>query len=177
MTRVSKITLIDPDVYKPHNVVRHYFPVADAGQKKVDLAAGWVKQLRPDLEVVALPYDLTDLQRAAEIDALISAADIGICAVDVEPAKYHFDVLMRKHGKSWTLGEVLSGGIGGWVHCFRPGEACYGCVASHLQCAIETDNSPPPDYSDPQAAVERARIPASKTSIGVIAAPPCKRDA
>ena len=41
--RVKKITLIDPDIYKPHNVVRHYFPAASSGQKKVELAAGWLK--------------------------------------------------------------------------------------------------------------------------------------
>jgi hypothetical protein len=89
--------------------------------------------------------------------------------VDTEPAKYHFDALMRKHAKSWTLGEVLSGGIGGWVHAFRPGEACYGCVASHLRRAVNTDTSLPPDYANPRGPVEEATIPASKASINVIA--------
>ena len=27
--RITQITLVEPDVYKPHNVVRHYFPPAD----------------------------------------------------------------------------------------------------------------------------------------------------
>jgi len=68
-----------------------------------------------------------------------------------------------------TLGEVLSGGIGGWVHAFRPGEACYGCVASHLQRNVTTDNTPPPDYADPNAPVQETSIPATKASISVIA--------
>lgn len=167
--RVTKVTLIDPDVYKSHNAVRHYHPAADVGAKKVDLAARWVKERRPQLEVVALDYDLMDGARRAEIEAAAKAADLGVCAVDVEPAKYHFDGLMRKFAKPWTLGEVLSGGIGGWVHLFAPGGACYGCVASHLQRSVQTDNSPPPDYANPQAAVEEARIPASKASINSIA--------
>ena len=99
----------------------------------------------------------------------MKSADFGVCAVDVEPAKFHFDALMRKFAKPWTLGEVLSGGIGGWVHAFTPGEACYGCVASHLQRTIQTERPPAPDYSNPQAAVEEARIPASKASISTIA--------
>jgi molybdopterin/thiamine biosynthesis adenylyltransferase len=167
--RIRKITLVDHDVFKSHNSVRHFFTPSDAGKNKVDLAARWLKGFRPDLEVVALAIDLLDPARQAAIEEAVESADLGVCAVDSEPAKYHFDGLMRKHGKPWTLGEVLSGGIGGWVHCFIPGEACYGCVASHLQRAVQTDASPPPDYSNPGAAVEETRIPASKASISAIA--------
>ena len=49
---------------------------------------------------------------------------------------------MRRHAKPWTLGEVLSGGIGGFVHWFAPGGPCYGCVARHLQRTVVVDNSP-----------------------------------
>jgi hypothetical protein len=167
--RVKKITLIDPDIYKPHNAARHYFPAAASGQKKVELAACWLKELRPDLDIVPLAIDLLDAGSAALIEEAVKSADFGVCAVDSEPAKFHFDSLMRKFGKSWTLGEVLSGGIGGWVHAFKAREACYGCVASHLQRTIQTDRPPAPDYSNPQAAVEEARIPASKASISTVA--------
>jgi molybdopterin/thiamine biosynthesis adenylyltransferase len=167
--RVKKITLIDPDVYKPHNVVRHYFPSADSGQKKVDLATRWLTELRPDLEIVALAIDLLDVECTGSIEDAVKSADFGICAVDAEPAKFQFDSLMRKFGKSWTLGEVLSGGIGGWIHAFKPGESCYGCVASHLQRTIQIAPPATPDYSNPGAAAEEARIPASKASISAIA--------
>jgi len=110
-----------------------------------------------------------DPSRQGEIEAAVKSADLGVCAVDVEPAKFHFDMLMRKFAKPWTLGEVLSGGIGGWVHLFTPGGACYGCVASHLPRSVQTDNAPPPDYTNPQAAVEEMRVPASKASINAIA--------
>jgi molybdopterin/thiamine biosynthesis adenylyltransferase len=167
--RIKKFTLIDPDVYKSHNVVRHYFPSSAAGERKAELAARWLRGLRPDLEIVAHEWDLLDLSHADAIDEAVRSADLGVCAVDVEPAKYHFDALMRKHRKPWTLGEVLSGGIGGWVHLFQPEGACYGCMASHLQRTIEVDRTPPPDYANPQAAIEETRIPASRASIGAIA--------
>lgn len=166
---VQRIVLLDPDVYKSHNIHRHYFGIEHVGQRKVDLAAGWTRQFRSDLEVIPLAIDLLDASKQIEIEQFVRSCDIGVCAVDSEPAKYHFDALMRKHVKPWTLGEVLSGGIGGWVHAFRPGEACYGCVASHLQRSVTTDNSPPPDYSNPGAAVSETTIPASKSSINVIA--------
>ncbi len=164
--RVRKITLIDPDVYQPHNVHRHYFPAASMGRFKVDLAAEWIGRFRSDIEIEAMPLAV----EAPESAVAAASATFGICAVDVESAKFRFDALMRQHGKSWTMGEVLSGGIGGWVHRFVPGGACYGCVASHLQRTMETDRTPAPDYADPQAAVPAARIPATKTAINVIAA-------
>lgn len=167
--RITKITLIDPDVFKLHNVVRHFFTPSDAGQNKVDLAARWIKGIRPDLEIIPLAVDLLDMKRQAEIEEAVRCSDLAVCAVDTETAKYHFDGLMRKFHKPWTLGEVLSGGIGGWVHQFVPGGACYGCVASHLQRSVETDRTPPPDYSNPEALEKETRIPASKASISAIA--------
>src|SRR5436305_5946181 len=166
---VSRIVLVEPDAYKSHNVHRHYFGIEQVGRLKADLAAGWVKQFRPDLEVVTLAVDLLDPARQAEIEAAVRACDLGVCAVDNEPAKYHFDGLMRKFARPWTLGEVLSGGIGGWVHCFRPGEACYGCVASHLQRTITTDNRPPPHYANPDGVVAETTITAHTSPINVIA--------
>src|SRR5262249_52372419 len=145
--RLVRVTIVEPDVYKAHNVERHLFPPSAVGRRKADLAAEWLAERRPDLEGRVLPVDLTDPTAQPDLDDLVASADLGVCAADNEPAKYHFDALMRRHGKPWTLGEVLSGGIGGFAHVFVPGGPCYGCVASHLQRTVRVDNSPPPDYS------------------------------
>jgi hypothetical protein len=55
------------------------------------------------------------------------------------------------------------------VHAFRSGEACYGCVASHLQRSVTTDNRPAPDYANRDAEVQETTIPASKAAISTIA--------
>jgi len=166
---VSAISLVDPDIYKPHNVVRHLFPQSAVGRSKVDLARDWLTDLRPNLRIEILQAAIGESQHADAVDRLASNADFGICAVDGEAAKYAFDVLMRKHRKPWTLGEVLSGGIGGFVHGFVADGPCYGCVASHLQRSVAVDQAKAPDYSQPGAAMEEAAVPASKTSIAVIA--------
>ena len=166
---VTHVTLIDPDIYKAHNGIRHYFPPSAIGRTKVELAAEWCGERRADFIVEPLAIDLLDPNHQPELEAAVQACDVGICAVDSEPAKYHFDLLMRRAAKPWTMGEVLSGGIGGWVHRFIPEQACYGCVASHLQRSIVTDNSPPPDYSNPDGMVAETTIPASKASIDAIA--------
>jgi hypothetical protein len=70
---------------------------------------------------------------------------------------------------------VLSGGIGGFVHWFRPGGPCYGCVASHLKRPTSADyvaveKPTAPDYSQPGGPVQETTVPASKASIQAIAA-------
>jgi molybdopterin/thiamine biosynthesis adenylyltransferase len=168
--RVAHIVLVEPDIYKPHNVVRHFFPPRDVGQRKADLAARWLHERRPDLKVDTLAINLLDPAQQAMLEEAARSADIGVCAADNEPAKFHSDALMRMAGKPWTLGEVLSGGIGGWVHRFTPGGPCYGCVASHLNRTVTTDTtSPPADYADANGAVAETTIPASKASIDAIA--------
>ena len=168
--RVTRVTLVEPDVYAPHNVHRHLFPASAVGGLKADLAAEWLRDRRPDLEVVAVVADLTDAARQEEFARLAAACDVGVCAVDSEPAKFAFDALMRAAGRPWTLGEVLSGGIGGWVHRFAPGGPCYGCVASHLQRTVtEEPTPPPPDYANPGGAVPETTIPAGRASISAVA--------
>jgi molybdopterin/thiamine biosynthesis adenylyltransferase len=167
--RVSHVTLIEPDVYKPHNVVRHLFPASAVGRRKADLAREWLLERRPELEVAILTCDLLDPSFAPRIEEAVDAADLGICAADNELAKYHWDAVMRRFGKPWTLGEVLAGGIGGFVHRFVPGGPCYGCVASHLQRSVTVDKSRAPDYAQPGGPVPEVSIPASKAAIGVIA--------
>ncbi len=168
--RITHVTLIEPDIYKPHNVVRHQFPTAAIGQLKADLAAAWLTERRPELRVDLLVCDLLDPALAARIEAAAKVCDLGICAADNEPAKFHFDALMRRQQTPWTLGEVLSGGIGGFVHWFIPGGPCYGCVASFLRRSVTVDASKPPDYSAPGGPVPETTIPASRASIEVIAA-------
>jgi molybdopterin/thiamine biosynthesis adenylyltransferase len=169
--RVTRVTLIEPDVYKPHNVERHLFPPSAVGERKAVLAARWLTERRPDLAVRTLVCDLLDPAAQGDINRLAAEADLGVCAADNEPAKYHWDALMRRHGKPWTLGEVLSGGIGGFVHWFRPGGPCYGCVAGHLQRSVTVEKpQAAPDYSQPGGPVAETTIPASKASIGAIAA-------
>jgi hypothetical protein len=76
---------------------------------------------------------------------------------------------MRQQAKPWTLGEVLSGGIGGFIHWFVPGGPCYGCVASHLKRSVTVEKPKAPDYSQPGGPVAETTIPAAKAAIETIA--------
>jgi molybdopterin/thiamine biosynthesis adenylyltransferase len=166
---LTHVTLVEPDVYQAHNVVRHLFPQSAVGRLKAELARDWLLERRPDLHIDILACDLLDPNFVTRIEAAAAAADFGVCAADNEHAKYRFDALMRRFQKPWTLGEVLAGGIGGFVHCFVPGGPCYGCVASYLQRSVTVDQARPPDYSQPGGPVPATTIPASKAAISVIA--------
>jgi molybdopterin/thiamine biosynthesis adenylyltransferase len=166
---VTEITLIEPDVYQAHNLDRHPFPASAVGEAKAAAAQRWLRERREDLPVNILMADILDPHVQEELERRVADADIGICAADNEPAKYHWDNLMRRHGKPWTLGEVLSGGIGGFVHRFVSGGPCYGCVASYLQRAVTVEPGKAPDYSQPGGRVSETTIPASKASIQAIA--------
>lgn len=167
--RITHLTLIEPDIYQAHNVERHQFPLSAVGAGKASLAQAWLKERRPELSIELLSCDLLDPEHRPAIEQAAASADIGVCAADNEPAKYHWDQLMRRHNKPWTLGEVLSGGIGGFVHWFRPGGPCYGCVASHFQRTLRVEKEKTPDYSQPGGLVAETTIPASKASISAIA--------
>ncbi len=168
--RVSRVTLVEPDVYKPHNVHRHLFSATAVGRLKADLAVEWLRDRRPELPVEVLAVDLTAPEHQPAVEQAAADCDVGVCAADNEPAKYHFDLLMRRHGKPWTLGEVLSGGIAGWVHRFTPDGPCYGCVASYLQRSGPGDPAAPaPHYPDPNGQVRETTIPAGKASIDAAA--------
>jgi molybdopterin/thiamine biosynthesis adenylyltransferase len=167
--QVTEITLIEPDRFEADNVGRHLLGYTGVGRAKVELAAEWVRDHRPDIEIRTLSTDLCAGKSSAAIDEIAARADIGICAVDNETAKYAWDDLMRRHTRPWTLGEVLSGGIGGFVHWFAPGNACYGCVAGHLQRAVTIDDGKAPDYSQPDGGMAETKIPASRAAISAIA--------
>src|SRR6516162_8529470 len=86
--RVTRVTLIEPDVYKPHNVERHLFPLVAVGGLKAELAERWLKERRPDLDVAPIVCDLMDPAWQARIHEVAATADLGVCAADNEPAKF-----------------------------------------------------------------------------------------
>ena len=169
--RVSHVTLIDPDSFEARNAARHLFGPRAAGRSKVELARDWLADIRPDLAVEAWPIDVTSTPERPRISHALRAADVAICAVDGEAAKYACDELFRAANIPWTLGEVLSGGVAGWVHRFASGGACYGCVASRLGRELPRGDPlhPRADYADP-GGQPGTTVPASKASVAAIAA-------
>jgi hypothetical protein len=168
--RISKCTLIEPDVFKQHNLQRHLFGIDALGFSKAKKASDWVKNRRPDLDLQVFSSTLQECSKEQVFQPDSNEIPIGICAVDNEPAKYHWCSWMREQNVFWTLGEVLSGGIGGFVHVFSPSGPCYGCVCSHLKREGPMDGpEEKSDYSQPTSENPKMRISATFSSIMHIA--------
>src|SRR6478672_1002411 len=84
--RVTLVTLVEPDLYKPHNVHRHLFPTSAVGRLKAELAAEWLRDRRPELAVEVLPVDLTAEEHQQAIAQAVATCDAGACAADNEVA-------------------------------------------------------------------------------------------
>ena len=103
--RITHVTIVDHDWYETENVSRHLLPAGSDRQLKVHLVVDWLYERRPDLNVEPLPINLCDSAHRSKIEQAVADCDIGVCAVDNETAKFHFDALMRSACKPWTLGE------------------------------------------------------------------------
>ena len=75
--RITDVTLIEPDIYKPHNVERHLFALDAVGKAKAALAEEWLKGRRPELRVRVVQCDLLDPGAQAEINSTSSYAGAG----------------------------------------------------------------------------------------------------
>src|SRR6266567_9270710 len=77
--RITGVTLIEPDIYKPHNVERHFFSPSGVGEPKAELAARWLQERRPELKIRLFLCDLLDPKTQDAIEEEVKAADVGIC--------------------------------------------------------------------------------------------------
>src|SRR5579871_3618424 len=80
--RITRVTLIEPDVYKPHNVKRHLFPASGVGEFKAELAQRWLTERRPDLQIELFLCELADSTQKRAIEETAAKCDIGVCAAD-----------------------------------------------------------------------------------------------
>ena len=168
---IAKVTIFDHDTLEAANVARHLAGRSSVGLRKVDILRDRLRDIRPDVEVVRYPLDITSPDGSKALRAALTQATAAVCAVDVESAKLTFNNLCLETGTPWTLGEVLSGGIGGFVHCFRPrSSACYACALGFLGREVK-ERPHVRDYAAEESRFAASlRIPASKASIAFIAA-------
>lgn len=52
--RISKLTLIEPDLLKPHNLARHLLSADYVGKSKLHSAVQWLKGRNSDLEIISI---------------------------------------------------------------------------------------------------------------------------
>ncbi|MBX3397696.1 MAG: ThiF family adenylyltransferase [Gemmataceae bacterium] len=126
---VRRITLVDPDVLEPHNIVGSVgLRAEDSGEKKVLALARSLIAFRPDLAVTAVPYDFLDRR------AKLHGADLIVSAVDRDAGRLAASHWARRHGAvhldigTGVTRQGIDRLLAADVRLFLPGAGCVRCV-------------------------------------------------
>jgi molybdopterin/thiamine biosynthesis adenylyltransferase len=126
MCGLRRWSLFDPDVLDPSNLVKHPALRRDIGRPKVDIMTEWLRDRNPDTEVAAYPQDVFE---APGFDAVVTASDLVICAVDNRAARSFVNERCVAVGTSCVTGSVMRTGVGGEVYAYVPGvTGCFVCL-------------------------------------------------
>ena len=131
MSGVKHFTLVDKDVVKLENVIRHVCGLRFVDIKKVDALEAVLKDRNPDIAVRKFEKDLLEWH---ELEGEIQRSHIVVLATDNDPTRYQINELCVKNQTPFVVGKVFTRGIGGEVFGYRPGESgCLACLEGVLE--------------------------------------------
>ena len=131
MSGVKHFTLIDNDVMKSENVIRHVCGLRFVGRKKVDALEDVLKDRNPDISVLKVEEDLLQWNG---LESEVQCSHIVVLATDNDPTRYQMNELCVRTETPFVVGKVFTRGIGGEVFGYRPGESgCLACLEGVLE--------------------------------------------
>jgi molybdopterin/thiamine biosynthesis adenylyltransferase len=154
---VGELTLCDPDILRPGNVVRHALDLSYVGQPKATAMQTAVHRVNPFVET---SVKLTELRKPAVLDELISTAHLVISAIGDDTIEEQLnEVVVASLSKPTVLyARTLHAGDAIRIALFRPGrDACFTCLMLHREDGHEDwvtvpASDLPPVYDDGCAA-------------------------
>jgi molybdopterin/thiamine biosynthesis adenylyltransferase len=116
-----------------HNIVRHELGYASLGKPKTAELRNHIHNFNPEVPIECLEMDVT--AQKEEFRSLVARErpDLLLACTDNQPSKHVINEVAVRFGIPVVGAGVYDGGIGGGVYITRPGAACYGCLALHLQ--------------------------------------------
>ena len=131
MSGVKHFTLIDKDVVKSENVIRHVCGLRFVGRKKVDALEEVLKDRNPDISVLKVEDDLMQWHG---LESEVQRSHIVVLATDNDPTRFQMNELCVRSETPFVVGKVFTRGIGGEVFGYRPGESgCLACLEGVLE--------------------------------------------
>jgi hypothetical protein len=115
-----------------HNVLRHVLDYRSLGKLKLLEMLEYIRNLNPSTHIESCPLDVVENQEAFEKQLKLWRPDVLAVCTDNEPSKHALNKVAFSLGIPQTGGAVYDRGVGGEVYRTSPGQACYGCLASHL---------------------------------------------
>ena len=129
MSGVKNFVLVDNDVLKLENVIRHVCGIRYLGQEKTEALSDVLKDRNPQAQIRNCNEDLLSWDR---LEAEIQQSDVVVLATDNEPSRYRVNEVCVKNQIPFVVGRVFTRGIGGEVFAYRPGQG--GCLACLEKC-------------------------------------------
>ena len=131
MSAVKHFTLIDNDVLKTENVIRHVCGLRYRGQHKTDALGDVLTDRNPNIDVVKLKQNILTW---GNLESEIQRAAVVVLATDNEPTRYRVNELCVRNQTPFVVGKVFTRGIGGEVFAYRPSEGgCLACLEQVLE--------------------------------------------
>lgn len=133
---LGNITMYDPDVVSPSNLVRHQADLRDVGLAKTDVVARKLSMINPAMLIERRPYpvgiaEMSDPQAAIKaqerLENDVQAADLILVTTGEAAPMRLMNQLAVEYGKPCVFTWVQSGAWGGHVFRTLPGCACYEC--------------------------------------------------
>lgn len=131
MSGVKHFTLIDKEVLKIENVIRHVCGLRYVGEKKIDALEDALRDRNPSIDVKKFHQDILHWE---DLKQEIQRSTVTVLATDNDPTRYRINELCVQGQIPFVVGKVFTRGIGGEVFSYQPGQG--GCLAC-LEGALE----------------------------------------
>ena len=151
---VGTIILVDRpgERLEEHNIIRHTLGYRDLGRLKVEALRDRLLDINPGCTIETCSLDISrDVQTHRML--VERATQVHICT-DNELSKHMTNELCVELGKPMVFASVFDGGCGGEAGRVMPSEACYGCIAKHLNVPATDSAGETIDYTDPDSLQE-----------------------
>lgn len=125
---VGALALLDPERVEAANLSRTTYAAEDVGRRKTDALARRLLAVAPAIGLALHPRAIQDLA-PAELDGVVSAADLVIAATDDPAAQRALDRFAYARGKPAVFVGLYARAEGGEVIVTAPGRTgCYLCA-------------------------------------------------
>lgn len=131
LSGVRHFSLVDKDVLKDENVIRHVCGIRYLGQRKVDAISDVLLDRNPDIQI--RPYH-EDIESWDGLRAEVEQSNVVVLATDNDVTRYQLNQLCVETETPFIVGRVFTRGIGGDVFAYRPGVGgCLACLEDFLE--------------------------------------------
>lgn len=131
MAGVTRLTLVDPDIYEPANLTVQNIESQDVGRAKVEAQAGKLRRINPSLEAIAVQQRVEDVPRG------LLQCDLMLSCLDSKVSRQHLNEIAWRLSIPWFDCGVLGSQNLVRVNAYVPSQdsPCLECAWGHEEYA------------------------------------------